>query len=74
MRSRVRVFGTTAIVKLISGREGDADSGLFLRGPTQCFDLADALIDAGLAIAEAEKKAKVPPDPGFYRSRRRNMV
>ncbi len=69
MKNRVRVFGTTALLTLITGQKGDADTGLFLHGSMQCFDLAEALLEAGNQIAETESTQKVPPDPGFYRSR-----
>lgn len=69
MKERIRVFGTTALLKLISGNRGDADTGLFLHGSMQCFDLAEALLEAGKQIAEAERTAPIPPEPSFYRSR-----
>jgi len=66
MKQRVRVFGTNALVILISGTQGNADTGLFLHGPEQCFDLADALIAAGERIIKNEKNTPVPPGPTFF--------
>lgn len=69
MKNRVRVFGTTALLTLITGQKGDADTGLFLHGSVQCFDLAEALLEAGRQIADTESTQKLPPAPGFYRAR-----
>lgn len=64
------MFGTNALLTLITGRQGDADAGLVLHGSMQCFDLAEALLDAGDRIADIELATKVPADPGFYSSRK----
>ena len=71
MKNRIRVFGTNALLTLITGHKGDADAGLVLHGSMQCFDLAEAILEAGNRIAEAERTAKIPSDPGFYSSRKR---
>lgn len=71
LKNRIRVFGTNALLTLITGRKGDADAGLVLHGSMQCFDLAEAILEAGNRIAEVERTAKIPPDPGFYSAHRR---
>lgn len=70
MKNRIRVFGTNALLTLITGRKGDADAGLVLHGSMQCFDLAEALLEAGNQIANAERATQVPVDPGFYSFRK----
>ena len=55
MKDRVKVMGNIAIVKVISGRPGDADTGLILHGANQCFQLAEVLIEAGQRIKDNEK-------------------
>lgn len=70
MKQRVRVLDTTAIVVLVSGSKGDADTGLFLRGSLQCLDLAELLIEAASKIMDNEDRAQVPSGPGFFTSRR----
>lgn len=67
MKDRVMVMGNTAILKVISGRPGDADTGLILRGSNQCFELAEILIEAGERIQEYEKL----PLENIERSRRK---
>lgn len=55
MRERVRVVGNRAILTVITGRPGDADTGLILHGSKQCFELAEILIEAAEQIDENEK-------------------
>jgi len=55
MKDRIKVMGNIALLKVISGRPGDADTGLILHGADQCFSLAEALIEAGEAIQRNEK-------------------
>ena len=54
MRNRLRVAGNMAVLRLISGGTNDASSGLILHGADQCFELANALIEAGDKIVENE--------------------
>lgn len=67
MKRRVRVFGTSAILPLLSGAKGEADAGLIMHGAMECFELAERLIDAGNRIIENEKNGKMRSDPGFLR-------
>lgn len=57
MKDRIKVMGNVAILKVISGRPGDADTGLILHGADQCFRLAEALIEAGEHIKQNNKKS-----------------
>jgi hypothetical protein len=56
MKDRVKVMGNIAILKVITGRPGDADTGLVLHGADQCFLLAEVLISAGEHIKENESR------------------
>jgi hypothetical protein len=56
MKDRVKVLGNIAILKVITGRPGDADTGLILHGADQCFLLAEVLINAGECIKENERR------------------
>lgn len=55
MKDRIKVMGNIAVLKVITGRPGDADTGLILHGADQCFQLAEALIEAGQYIKSNEK-------------------
>lgn len=59
MKDRIKVMGNIAILKVITGRPGDADTGLILHGADQCFNLAEALIEAGQRIKENEKNLSI---------------
>ena len=55
MKDRLKVMGNIAILKLLSGRPGDADTGLILHGADQCYELAEVLIEAGDKIKNNEE-------------------
>jgi len=55
MKDRLKVMGNIAVLKLIAGRPGDADTGLILHGADECFALAEVLIQAGDKIKENEE-------------------
>ena len=55
MKDRVKVMGNIAILKLLAGRPGDADTGLILHGADQCLELAEVLVAAADKIKENEE-------------------
>jgi hypothetical protein len=70
MKRRVRVFGSTAVLPLITGGKGQADAGLILNGAMECFELAEQLISAGEKIVENERCPEKKTGPGFYGRKR----
>lgn len=71
MKRHVRVFGSTAVLPLIAGAKGEADTGLIMNGAMECFELAERLIDAGNAILDNEKNGRTRTGPGLFRNERR---
>lgn len=55
MKDRLKVMGNIAVLKLITGRPGDADTGLILHGANACYELAEALVQAGDKIKDNEE-------------------
>ena len=70
MKRRVRVFGSTAILPLIAGTKGEADTGLIMNGAMECFELAERLIEAGNKIIDNERNGRTRTTPGFLRKER----
>lgn len=56
---RIKVLGTSCIIKLIAGSTDGMGAGLILHGEDQCYDLAEQLINAGDRIAY-NRKGPIP--------------
>ena len=55
MKDRLKVMGNIAILKVLTGRPGDVDTGLILHGADDCYSLAEMLVQAGDKIRENEE-------------------